>query len=184
MLLDVLTRCYKRPHMLRENIRSMLSQTDQDFTQMLLVDGVGIGVAAANARLAQHSTTADYVWVLDDDDACIYPQLVEDVRRIARQHDKPPVIIVCMDHGAPLGVLPDEAHWQAEPAHGHIGVSAFVVRGDVWNHNCHAFASGNYHADYDFIRHVWRETGNGADWHWHPVIASKTQNGRSVGATE
>ena len=184
MLLEILTRCHKRPRMLQRNISSLLSQTDQDFTQLLLVDGIGIGVAGANARLAQHSSASDYVWILDDDDECIYAQLVEDVRNIAHEYTKPPVIIVRMNHGEELGVLPDEQCWAAEPVHGGIGVSAFIVRGDVWNQNCHAFASGNYHADYDFISHVWRQTGNGGGWYWHPVIASRTQNGRHVGATE
>ena len=157
--------------MLQANIASLLRQTDGDYEQSFLIDAIGVGVPAANARLAQHSTSADYVWCRDDDDLCIYPELVATLKRETVQ--KPPVVILRMDHGA-LGILPDDAHWQRKPVHAAIGMSAFVVRGDVWNRNCHAFASGNYHADYDFISHVWDIDG-GAHWVWLPIVASAVQ---------
>ena len=84
--LDIVTRTYKRPSMLAANVRSLQTQTDQDFTQAVLRDAVGMGIAAANAQLAHYTPTGRYVWVLDDDDICVYPSLVEDLKFLANVH--------------------------------------------------------------------------------------------------
>ena len=111
---------------------------------------------------------------LDDDDECIYDGLIADVRRLVLAHN-PPVIIVCMDHGE-LGVLPPVERWQKAPAHGEIGMSAFIVSRDIWMTHRAAFGNNNnYHGDYDFIAQIWRDTNGGEGWLWHPVIASRVQ---------
>lgn len=172
--LEVVTRVYRRPTMLKRNIASLRAQRDDDYRQMFLIDAVGRGVPAANARLAHHTPTCGWVWVLDDDDECIYGGLIADVRRLVLAHN-PPVIIVCMDHGE-LGVLPPVERWQKAPAHGEIGMSAFIVRRDIWMTHRAAFGNNNnYHGDYDFIAQVWRDTNDGEGWLWHPVIASRVQ---------
>lgn len=178
--LQILTRCYRRPKMLMANIRSLEAQTDPDWEQTLLVDGEGRGVGAAQAALANHApyVRGAYVWVLDDDDLCIRPTLVAELKQIASSQ-QPAAILVRMDHKR-RGVLPDDTHWQREPEHGWIGASAMIVRRDVWQRYAPAYASAHYSSDFDFISAVF---GSDPDVYWHDCIASQVQR-ISMGAPE
>jgi hypothetical protein len=172
--LEIVTRTFgQRPNMLLNNRNSVLALRGADANQVLLVDQEWAGVAAANAALASYTPSSPYVWLLDDDDLCIHPGLVEDLKYLAWLHVSPPAIIVRMDHGAGLGVLPDNAHWRKQPHEGGIGCSAIITRRDVWMHCREAWASGRYASDFDFISAVW------AAHHeriiWHDVIASRVQ---------
>lgn len=180
MLLEVVTRCYKRPDMLAANVASLQALLSPDWTQTLLVDDVGIGVPAANARLAAFVPHGDYVWVLDDDDLCVDRRLTVDLQRIVTVCGYPPAVIVRMDHGL-LGILPDDDHWGQEPVSGRIGVSAMLTRRDVWK-NCRAAWGGFlYAADFNFIHRVWCEHADHIVW--HDTIASRVQR-ISKGAPE
>lgn len=171
MMIEVLTRCYKRPQMLRRNQASLNAQTCHKWEQTLMVDRVGIGVAAANARLADVEIKGDYVWILDDDDECIRPTFVAEVIDIICAHT-PDVIMVRMDHG-PRNVLPDAQQWKTLPLReGHVGCSAYVVRRDVWAAHADAWRSGRYAADFDFINAVMQSD---PVVYWHDVIASRVQ---------
>ncbi len=180
-LLEVVTRCYKRPQMLLRNVLSLQKQSDSDWEQTFLVDDVGLGVGASYKRLAHHAPVGEWVWILDDDDECIYPELVAAVRRIAETEPQTLVIMVRMDHGAELGILPDEHVWRKGPMHGHLGCSSYIVRRDVWQRHAHAFTGGHYASDFDFINEIWMER---PQVHWLDVVASATQNGRMRGAAE
>ena len=129
-------------------------------------------MVAANSSLSDYSDklTGAYVWILDDDDLLIYPELVDDLKRIVEEHN-PQVIFVKMNHG-PLGILPDDNHWQTPPQEGYIGVSAYVVERQLWQAHASAFASGRYQSDFDFINSVWRA---GPKVYWHDVVASRVQ---------
>lgn len=178
--LQVLTRSYRRPRMLMANLRSMEAQTDADFDQTMLVDCEGLGVEAAQAMLANHAAfvRGQYIWCLDDDDMCIWPTLVAELKAIAMEHD-PDVIMVRMDHGQGR-ILPDDAHWQKPPVLGTIGASAFIVRRDVWQRHASAYASARYTSDFDFICQVYAAD---PEIYWHDVVASKVQR-VSLGAPE
>lgn len=172
--LEVVTRCYQRPNMLMKNVDSITRQRDPDCVHTLLVDNIGLGVAVANAQLATFAPEGDYVWVLDDDDECIYPELVQDVKEFAGI----PVIVVRMDHGD-LGVLPPLALWEQPPVEGQIGCSALITRADVWLAERAAWASGRYASDFDFASAVlthWPAV-------WLDIVASRVQR-RSIGAPE
>lgn len=172
--LEIVTRCYRRPTLLQNNVDSITHLTDDDRQHTLLVDTQGIGVGAANAQLATFEPTGDYVWLLDDDDICIYPELVQDLKEFAGT----PAIVVRMDHGD-LGVLPPLRLWEQPPVEGQIGCSAVICRADVWLAERAAWASGRYAADYDFAHAVltkWPSV-------WLDLVASATQR-RSHGAPE
>jgi len=164
--------------MLERNQRSLQSQGDPDWVQSLLVDPVGLGIGASYKRMAHHAPVGAWVWILDDDDECIWRPLVSDVRRIASEHPAAQVIMVRMDHGPELGVLPDTQVWEKEPVLGHLGVSSYIVRRDVWQRHAHAFSSGGYASDFDFIADVWREQPVIV---WHDVVASRCPDGRNMG---
>jgi len=167
--------------MLERNQRSLQSQSDPDWVQSLIVDPVGLGVGASYDRLAHHEPQGDWVWILDDDDECAWRPLVADVRRIAAQYPEVQVVMVRMDHGVELGILPDTQVWGEQPLLGHLGVSSYIVRADVWKRHARAFSPGRYASDFDFIADVWQEKPT---VYWHDVVASRCQNGRSMGAPE
>lgn len=168
--LEVVTRAYRRPQMLRHNRASLERQTCGDWTQTILIDDVGRGIAWAYAQLATFEPSGEYLWILDDDDLCLDADLVADLKDITSwiAFD---VIMLKMDHGNGH-ILPDDAHWERPPAQGYIGASAFVVSRATWMGHRHVFAPGRYESDYDFIRAVYAATEG---VFWHDTIASKCQ---------
>ncbi len=169
--LEVLTRCYKRPSMLAANISSLNAQTDNDFIQTFLIDDHGMGVAASHVAMADYAPklVGKYIWILDDDDECVRPSLVDDLKAIAAQHD-PDVIMLKMDHGQ-WGVKPSSS-WGNAPILGDIGMSAFVVKRETWRENADAFRPGRYQGDYDFIASIFN---GGYTVAWYDVVASRVQ---------
>jgi len=170
MLIEVLTRCYKRPGMLRVNQASLDAQTDDDWQQTLLVDDIGRGVHWANRTLGRYGSQleGDYIWVLDDDDECIRPTFFAELRGIIEAHS-PDVIFVKMDHKE-RGILPDKG-WGCEPIHSDIGCSAFVVKREIWQQFADKW-DASYAGDYGFISAVF---ACGPKVIWHDVIASQVQ---------
>jgi hypothetical protein len=177
-LLEILTRCYKRPAMLAANRAALQRQSSPDWTQTLLVDSDGIGIAATYERLASYEPGGDYVWILDDDDICVYDDLVADLHDIAYAHD-PDLVMIKMDHSG--FILPDKFTWQKPPQLGHIGVSAFVVKRKIWMRHRSAFVPGCHHSDFNFISDIF---GRDYEVYWLDVVASKTQNGAHGGKPE
>ena len=170
--LEILTRAYKRPNMLSINTRALAEQTDRDYVQTILPDEVGMGIAVSYERLAAYAPqlVGEYVWILDDDDVCIRPSLIAELKAICKAHD-PDVIMLRMDHG-PRGILPGADTWETRPQMAGLGVSAFVVRQTVWKSCAQAFLPGSYASDFDFIAAIF---DSGASVHWHDVIASRVQ---------
>jgi hypothetical protein len=162
--------------MLAKNQESLTTQSCTDFEQVLIRDEVGIGVSAANALLADYSPVGEFVWVLDDDDLCIYDDLITDVKKIVTEHN-PDVVMVKMDHG---GVIYPDAGWGVRPVGGRVGSSASVVKREVWNQHKCQWATGRYAADFDFIRDAFLA---GHSVYWYDKVVSKVQR-VSRGAAE
>ena len=170
--LEVVTRTYKRPTLLAANQASVAALGD-DVRHTILRDEVGVGVGGAQLMLAKFAPLAKYVWVLDDDDECTYPGLVDDLMYLDWLHHTPAAFVVRMDHGAPLGVLPTAADWQQPPKEAGIGCSAMITRRDVWMRHRLAWESGRYQSDFDFIASVYTTWQHSIVW--HDVIASRCQ---------
>lgn len=171
-LFEVLTRTYNRPTMLANNQLSLAVQTDPDWRQTLLPDEIGIGVPAANARLADVDTIGGYVWVLDDDDLCVNSSFFATLRHVAAAMREPPAaFIVRVDHG-PLGVLPPDDRWGRLPPQGRIGTSSIVSRRDIWYQYREHWRSGRYESDYDYIAAVLRNESNVV---WLNLVAAAVQ---------
>lgn len=170
--LEILTRCYKRPRMLAVNQASLRAQTDPDWIQTLIVDDVGRGMAWAQENLAMCGPrlAGNYIWILDDDDECILPSLVADLKWIAEAR-RPDVIMLKMDH-AERGVLPDDPYWGDTIEAGHVGCSAYVIKRDVWQAYAWAWVPGAYDSDFNFIAAIWADQPR---VYWHNVIASRVQ---------
>lgn len=168
--LEIITRCYKRPEMLKANRASMPEHAPGELIHTLLPDPHGHGVGWANARLARFYPSANWVWILDDDDMCVRPSLLAELQQIVAAED-PDLIMLRMDHG-PRGVLPDDLTWGLRPTYGRIGCSGFVTRKDLWLAARHVWAGGRYHSDYEFIAAAFDAAQAVA---WHDVVASRVQ---------
>jgi len=176
-ILEILTRCYKRPKMLAVNQAALKRQTNPDWIQTLLIDEIGRGVGWSYCNMAAYapSLLGDYIWILDDDDVCILDTLVDDVGKFARQD--PDIIFVRMDHGSHR-ILPNH-NWGKSPVMGDIGCSAYIVRREIWQAHNTAFTN-SYISDFHFVKHIYAHTQTHI---WYDVVASAVQR-ISVGAPE
>ena len=168
--LEILTRTFNaRPRMFAEHRASLAAQTDRDFIHTVLVDSDRRGIAWATEQMSAYAPrlVGDYVWILDDDDLCILPTFVAGLKQIAILN-APDVIMVRMDHGA--GRILPSARWGKSPRVGEIGVSAFVVRRDVWQAHAGAWTPGKYTSDFEFINSIWQSRPVA---YWWDVVASR-----------
>lgn len=177
--LQVVTRTFgRRPSALARNQGSLADLSDPDWAQTLVMDEAGRGVNWANMNLATVPAVGDYLWMLDDDDVCVLPSLVGDLKRIV-DDGRPDVIMVRAEH-ARLGLLPGR-NWRLAPVLRDVSTSNFIVRADVWNAYRAVFAGFDcYEADYRFVAYLWQQ---GLNFYWHDVVAVYyAQN--SLGAPE
>jgi hypothetical protein len=154
--------------MLAANQASLQRQTCRDWSQTLMRDAVGVGIAATYERLADYVPEGDWVWILDDDDLCVDDRLVAELDQLDRLNVD--VIMVKMERDG--HVLPDKFTWHRPPQLGHICVSCYLVRRDVWMQNRRAFAPGHYASDYNFIAAVF---GHDPEVYWLDRVVAKTQ---------
>jgi hypothetical protein len=181
MLLEVLTRTHKRPKALERNRKSVANLPSSLYRHVIFEDAAGVGIGATYDAFAAYTPVGEWVWILDDDDECILPTLAHWVKTISQEKPEVDVIMVKMDHGSELGILPDDSTWRWGVAEGKQGCSSFIVRRHTWQQCKHAFTPGHYASDWTFIKAVF---DSGAMVHWLDKVASRTQNGRHMGATE
>lgn len=179
--LEIVTRhIVGRPTMLEKNMASVRAM-DGNWRQALLPDEDNRGVAWANGQMRTYTPTGDYVWMLDDDDEAACTHLPKCIDVLTDLYE-PDLIMVRMNHGERLGVLPTDEDWQKRnsPREGGIGCSAFVVSRKHWLQCRHAWGE-RYEGDYDFVSHAFAEA---RDICWHNCIASRCQRALSGGRPE
>lgn len=165
--LEVLTRTTgRRPRLLRRCQDSLKQLGDPDWTQTLVEDREGRGVAWANLNLATVDAAGDWVWALDDDDLCCYADLVTDLKQLARGAEVD-VVAVRVYHSK-FGLLPPYEMWGQRPMMGRIGGACVIVRRDVWQAHRDGWTEV-YAGDFWYINKLWDA---GLRWAWLPVIAA------------
>ena len=179
--LEILTRTFgKRPKMLAANQASLAAQTCDDWIQTILMDEDARGIGWATENLARYAPNlvGEYQLILDDDDMLIMPDFVAGLRYIA-DDSNPDVIMVRMDHGS--GRILPERWWGHAPQVGEIGMSAFVVRRELWQAHAGAMVPGKYTSDFEFISSIYQSFPLFV--YWWDVVASKVQR-QSLGEAE
>lgn len=185
-LLEILTRTYKRPVQLEENKRALERQSSDNFRQIVLVDNIGLGVGRSHFFLVEAAKflRGDYVWILDDDDICIYDDLVFAISQISRAErpwGPPEVILARFDHRGTLGVLPSDDRWgRVDLKEGEIGMPSVIVRSDIYRDHVDYFKSYRYASDYDFIKSLLDRVDIRIYW-YNKVIGRRQFDGPSFG---
>jgi glycosyltransferase involved in cell wall biosynthesis len=175
--LSIITRVYKRPQGLAENLLSIDSLTDKDIEQIFITDTIGIGLLRANQSFSDKETralvTGKYVFLLDDDDKIINPEMTTELKAVADQHN-PDVIffrMIIKINQIPGNLYPtDELCWGKKPIIARIGGSCFVVKREIYEKFIHKFGVARC-GDFAFIDAVWE---SGASVYWHDVIMCET----------
>ena len=178
--LSILTPTYKRPKMLEVCRQSIENLADGDYQHLVMVDETGIGVGGQYMQYkhVSHHLIGEYIMVLCDDDMLIDCDMIADLKDIVSECS-PDVIMVKWQYGD--RVLPDGGVWENAPREGHIGLSNWIVRGDLWRAMAHAYGN-RYAGDFDFIASIW--AGVKDRIYWHDKIVVATQNGRGYGEPE
>jgi hypothetical protein len=168
--LQVITRTFgKRAKLLERNKESLELLTDPDWEQTIVTDEVGRGCPWANANLSTVQATGEYVWVLDDDDVCALPDMIEQIKAVAAAEDRPEVIFCFAYHGD-YGFLPNTDNWEKEPIITKCGFSNFFVRADTWEKHRAAFKQFEvYCGDYEIFHYLWQQ---GARFIWHDALVA------------
>lgn len=158
-LLDVVTRHYATPRRaaLLEQQRASLAFTSSDWVQTLLVDPHGRGVGASHERLRTYEPYGRCVWVLDDDDLCLEPNLLElldesaDLQIFKMRYGNREKIIpdpITWERGAAAAPFPTHAARRRFPS--HISSQCVVFSRDYWL-VCRQLWADTYDGDRQFL---------------------------------
>jgi hypothetical protein len=170
--LSVYVPTYKRPVMLAKCLASIDAQTDKDLEIVLIRDEIGIGIDGMYADIQNHldQVNGDYVFVLSDDNLITDSEFVSELKAIAQSYN-PDVIVF---KNKIIGTLPDI--WNAAPQEGHIDLSCFAVKADIWKANADKWGKC-YAGDYHFIRALWDQGHSFYWWDKTPIMAMRISRG-------
>jgi hypothetical protein len=119
----------------------------------------------------------DYVLVLDDDDRIVAETFIAELKEASRQGAD---LIMLRMEIVPGFVVPEPDMLYLPPVVGHIGMSCFVVKRDLWIANVQHFEPV-YHGDFTFIEAVYPQAKSIV---WLDRIMTATQSGNHHGQPE
>lgn len=171
--LSIVTRRYKRPNGLKKNLESV-EALGTDVQHVFITDPVGHGMLEANRAFyyGRHIPIGKYVYLLDDDDFIVNPNMVKELKQITKDHNDPDVILFRMTikNGQNNNHYPTNTCWEDKPYIAHIGGSCFVVKREVWLKHIHHFGHTRC-GDFHFINAVWQDNPT---VYWHDVLMAET----------
>lgn len=149
------------------HLEGIKKQVSENFERILIEDAEGVGMLNANAsfQLAKPYITADYVYLLDDDDYLIDADFTQDIERIARTF-KPDIIFVKNNiiNGLHDNTYPTKRVWLGSPKRGEIGGSCFIVKNWLFQKYIHLFAQPSF-GDFHFIDGIMKNESTVNYWH-------------------
>lgn len=179
--LNIVTRHLAgRPLLLRQNQASLASLESDGWKQTLLIDDVGRGVKWANRNLKTHTPAGEWVWVLDDDDVCTMPNLIQELEAVVKAQPNAKIVIAQADVTTHVGHIVPSHSWGTRPTYCDIAMPCLFFKASTWVEYSNAWAQ-EIAADYRMADHVWTAIGgNEATVWWDAIVARSTQvgNGR------
>jgi len=182
--ITIVTRCYKRPNALRNNIVSVKTQTDADYEQVFIIDKKGKGLAAADMslNLFKEMNCGDYIMVLDDDDMIVDKQFIQKLKHIKKEKNPDVIIWKGMFNSETHILPPTDKFWGIRPMKCAIGSFNYCVSYKLYTKYIHTCRTG-ITGDYDFINNVLYGTDH-PKVEWVNEIFVACQNGASKGKLE
>lgn len=146
-VLDIVTRHLRSPNRaeLLARQQASLVPLQGDWVQSVLIDPYGTkGIAGANFRFHSFEPAADYVWMLDDDDVCLEPDLLAYIDRDAD-------LTILRVRYCDQSLLPTREYFRDQQlCYGHITVQCAIMTRELWL--AHRTAWGLYYeGDYKFL---------------------------------
>ena len=168
--LTIYTPTYKRPKALKVCKDSVKAQKNAKslIQHVIIPDNIGIGIDGLYRDIPNHidKVKGDYVLMLSDDDMLINDELVKKFYDLAIDGYPEVVIFKAEKEGRHLPSL-----WRTAPQFGHIDLSNFIVRSDIWKANADKWGQ-RYEGDFDFIRSLWDQ---GHQFTWWDFVGVKAQ---------
>ena len=169
--LTVVTRCYKRPIFLQNNVQSLKAQTDPDYEQVFIIDKVGLGLAWADKALNKFKDRnhGSYVMVLDDDDRVSDINFIKTLKQIINGNTQLDVVIWQGLFGwSSLNkkgyLMPTNGtNWGKKVEQGKIGSFNYAVRNEIYQKHIHKCKEG-LHGDFNYINSVLNQKGISVLW--------------------
>jgi glycosyltransferase involved in cell wall biosynthesis len=175
VFLSVMTRCFKRPILLQENIKSLKSQTIQDYEQILIIDKIGYGLAVADKALNENKKRASgkFIMVLDDDDKIIESKFIEILKEIDIKIN--PDVIIWQGYFSQFKTALPELNefWGNKIYPSHIGSFNYCVCKSLFDQYISICNSG-IRGDFDFIDAIFKHKPM-PKIHWIPMVMVATQ---------
>jgi len=181
--LTVVTRCYKKPKCLQNNIRSLKIQTDPDYEQIFIVDKVGHGLAAADKALNKYKEyiNGKFVLVLDDDDMITNKSFIKTIKNVDKFFS--PELIIWRGYFTEIDFVlpPIDTRWNDQPVKFLIGSFNYCVKTELYKKYINLCATG-VSGDFDFLEGVVSELDR-SKIRWLTNIMAQTQQ-KSFGKPE
>ena len=144
VFLEIYTRTFKRPRLLKRCVDSLKVQTCQEFRHIIIDDKIGIGVREADRKIREVTPNSDYIWILDDDNFVSNPRFIETLKKVIEAQDyvlasgleekpvdeehKKPDVVICSANYLGGVILPDREPFEE----GHVDWINFVYSKKIW----------------------------------------------------
>ncbi len=170
-VVSIITRMHgdNRPAGFSKN-QEGISELKGDFEQIFIKDIKGLGLLAANSsfQLAMSHVKGKWVYLLDDDDYMVDPDIIAELSDIEAD-----VVFVRAWIDVKGGhIFPQENVWEKSPVAGSIGGGCFFVKKAIFDKFIHHFAHERM-GDFQFINKVFE---SGAKCVWLDRLVVKTFN--------
>ncbi len=122
---------------------------------LVLPDHVGYGVPGGlfgRLHWLAPAVRGQYVNLLCDDDTLAGEGVVSGLKAYAQAQGYPPLIIAPVQKGSLRLPLCDP---QGEPVSGHVDLTSYIVRLDIWQRFVHAYGN-RYEGDFDHAHAMWQ----------------------------
>lgn len=173
--LTIYTPTHRRPQALQRCQASVAAQ-GAGVQHLIIPDEVGLGVGGMFAAIPEHhaKVRGKWVFVLSDDDVLPDSGVVAEFRAVVAVNPEAEVVMAFARIG-PI-TYPTPGCWQAPPAEGHVTLSNWFVRREVF---VSVPYGARYEGDYDHIAEVWRRGHRFAWWPRLVCLATGWNRGRA-----
>jgi len=149
----------------RNNLRSVRTQTDHDYEQLIIIDHMGVPIGSKHQFTARptiftrNMVNGKYIMILDDDDIIIDKYFIEKIKKVVADNNEPDALIWrgrIQNWSEPLPCF-DRPYWNKEPERSQIGSFCFCMKRVLWQQYIPKYLEGKDLGDWLLIHHVYEQ---------------------------